>query len=84
MSKMLRKASREIYKKEAVLMAKQNGSDTKSHLSILFPSDLDEKLNRYLMKNPETDRSKTVRQAVREFLNARLPEEPKRGRVKTA
>jgi hypothetical protein len=40
--------------------------------------DIDEKLNLFLDSNPYTDKTKTIRQAIAEFLDKRQPSEPKR------
>lgn len=47
-------------------------------LNLRLTEDLATRLNSFLDNNPYTDKTKTIRQAIAEFLDRRQPSEPKR------
>lgn len=46
--------------------------------NLQITEDLATRLNSFLDNNPYTDKTKTIRQAIAEFLDRRQPSEPKR------
>lgn len=46
--------------------------------SLQITEDLANRLNSFLESNPYTDKTKTIRQAIAEFLDRNEPSEPKR------
>lgn len=47
-------------------------------LNLKLTEELATRLNVFLEENPYTDKTKTIRQAIAEFLERRQPSEPKR------
>ncbi|TGM32195.1 DUF2811 domain-containing protein [Leptospira biflexa] len=48
------------------------------NVNLNLTEDLATRLNSFLEENPYTDKTKTIRQAIAEFLDRRQPSEPKR------
>ncbi|TGM28252.1 hypothetical protein [Leptospira levettii] len=47
-------------------------------VNLTLTEDIATRLNSFLEENPYTDKTKTIRQAIAEFLERRQPSEPKR------